>query len=133
MNSEVMNSEMTTTLMNFVSPSALHSLGWSLLHFLWQGTALAALAAAAMALCRRTTARYTIGVAALALMLLAPVATFFFYAQGHSGGADASKSSPLAAVAWPTARGSAAASGSTPISTFVSSHAPPRTIEIWLV
>ena len=42
-------------LMNWVSPSAMQSLGWALLHFLWQGTALAALAAAAMALCRRAS------------------------------------------------------------------------------
>ena len=35
-----------TTLMNWLSPSAMQSLGWALLHFLWQGTALAALAAA---------------------------------------------------------------------------------------
>ena len=64
---------MTTTLMNWVSPSAMQSLGWALLHFLWQGTALAALAAAAMALCRRASTRYLVGVGALALMLLAPV------------------------------------------------------------
>src|SRR5271154_2463584 len=70
--------EMTTSLMNLLSPTAMHSLGWALLHFLWQGTALAALAAAAMALCRRAAARYVIGVGALALMLLAPLATFVF-------------------------------------------------------
>jgi hypothetical protein len=44
------------------------------------------------------------------LMLVAPVATFVFYSQ-HSGVADTAKSSPFAAVAWPIARGSAAASG----------------------
>ena len=52
-----------TSLMNWLSPSAMQSLGWALLHFLWQGTALAALAAGAMALCRRTSARYIVGVA----------------------------------------------------------------------
>ena len=66
-----------TTLLNWLSPSAMQSLGWALLHFLWQGTALAALAAAAMALCRRASARYLLGVGALVLMLLAPLATFF--------------------------------------------------------
>ena len=109
----------------------MHSLGWALLHFLWQGTALAALAAAAMALCRRASARYAIGVGALVLMLLAPLATFFFYSQGHSGVADTAKSSPLAAAAWPTARGRDAASGSTP--TTVSSDALPGFVEVWLV
>ena len=103
---------MTSTLMNFLPPNAMQSLGWALLHFLWQGTALAALAAAAMALCRRTSARYVVAVGALLLMLLAPLATLLLYSQ-HSGVADTAKSSPLAAVAWPTARGRAAASGPT--------------------
>ena len=122
-----------TNLMNSLSPTAMHSLGWALLHFLWQGTALAALAAGAMALCRRAAVRYAIGVGALLLMVLAPLVTFVSYSQpsysqmfysqpfypqsfnsqGHSGVADTAKSSPLAAVAWPTARGRAAASGST--------------------
>jgi beta-lactamase regulating signal transducer with metallopeptidase domain len=66
------------SLMNWLSPSAMHSLGWTLLHFLWQGTALAALAAVLMALCRSASARYVLAVGTLALMLVAPVATFFF-------------------------------------------------------
>ena len=37
-------------LMSWISPNAMHALGWALLHFLWEGTALAALAALAMAL-----------------------------------------------------------------------------------
>jgi hypothetical protein len=87
-------------------------LGWALLHFLWQGTALAALAAAAMAVCRRASTRYLVGVGALALMLFAPVATFFFYSQQHSGVADAAKSSsPLAAAVQSFARGGVGASG----------------------
>ena len=106
-----MTAAMTTTLMHWFSPGAMQSLGWALLHFIWQGTALAALAAAAMALCRRASTRYLLGVGALALMLLAPLATFFFYSQQHSGVADTAKSSPLAA-AWPTARDRDAASGS---------------------
>jgi len=105
-----MTGTMTKAMMNWLSPTAMQSLGWALLHFLWQGTALAALAAAAMALCRRASARYVLGVGALVLMLLAPLATFF-YAQQHSGVADAAKSSPLAAAAWSTARGRDAASG----------------------
>ena len=46
-----------TTLTNWLSPSAMHSLGWTLLHFLWQGTAVAALAAVVMTLCRRASCR----------------------------------------------------------------------------
>jgi len=105
-----MTGTMTKEIMNWLSPTAMQSLGWALLHFLWQGTALAALAAAAMALCRRASSRYALAVSALALMLLAPLATFF-YVQQHSGVTDAAKSSPLAAAAWSTARGRDAASG----------------------
>jgi beta-lactamase regulating signal transducer with metallopeptidase domain len=66
-----------TSITNWLSPTAMHSLGWALLHFLWQGTALAALSAATMALCRRASIRYALGVITLALMLAAPVATLF--------------------------------------------------------
>jgi beta-lactamase regulating signal transducer with metallopeptidase domain/uncharacterized protein YnzC (UPF0291/DUF896 family) len=89
---------MTTTLMTAFSPSTMHSLGWALLHFLWQGTAIAAFAAAAMALCHRSSMRYWVGVAALLLMLVAPFATFAFYAQQHDGGPGNATSSPLAAT-----------------------------------
>ena len=37
-----------TSLTNWISPSVMRSLGWALLHFLWQGAALAALAAVLM-------------------------------------------------------------------------------------
>ena len=53
------------SLMNSLPPTVMHSLGWALLHFLWQGTALAAVGAAAMALCRRAAVRYAIGVGRL--------------------------------------------------------------------
>ncbi|HEY4903312.1 MAG TPA: M56 family metallopeptidase [Candidatus Sulfotelmatobacter sp.] len=66
-----------TTLADWLSPQTMHALGWTLLHFLWQGAALAALAAAAMAASRNASARYFIGVSGLVLMLATPVATFF--------------------------------------------------------
>lgn len=65
-----------TFLAPWLSPILLKLLALSLLHFLWQGTALAALAYVAMALCRGASARYAVGVAVLALMLAAPVGTF---------------------------------------------------------
>src|SRR5258708_3026699 len=119
------------SLINLLSPSAMHSLGWALLHFLWQGTALAAIAAAAMALCRRPSGRYAIGVGALVLMLLAPLVTFFAVSQGHSGVAATAKSSPLAAATRPTARGRDSASGSTTV--LNASKALPGFVEGWLV
>jgi beta-lactamase regulating signal transducer with metallopeptidase domain len=93
-----------SSLLHWFSPNAMHALGWALLHFLWQGMALAALAAAAMAFCRRTSARYLVGITTLGLMLIAPVATFLFYSQQHSVIADTANSSPLPAVAWPIAK-----------------------------
>src|SRR5271156_4042572 len=66
----------TTSLTSWLSPSMMQSLGWTLLHFLWQGTALSALAAVLMSLCRRASRRYVVGVGTLVLMLAAPVLTF---------------------------------------------------------
>src|SRR5580693_3726904 len=87
------------SITNWLSPGAMHSLGWTLLHFLWQGTAIAALAAVLMTLCRRASTRYVLAVGALALMLAAPVATFFFLS---SSGASAPAKSSLAGETQPT-------------------------------
>lgn len=120
------------TLVNWLSPRTMQSLGWALLHFLWQGTALAALAAVAMSLCRRASTRYVLGVGALALMLLAPLATFF-YSQQRSGVADTAKSSTLAA-AQTTVRDRDAASGPTHVSSPVRSSLQPSLDTLpWLV
>jgi beta-lactamase regulating signal transducer with metallopeptidase domain len=62
----------------------MHALGWALLHFLWQGTAVGALAAILMAFCRRASARYAVAVGALLIMLAAPVATFFSVARSRA-------------------------------------------------
>src|SRR5262249_37235428 len=61
----------------WLAPDVLRNLGLALSHFIWQGAALAALAAAAIAVARKASAGYAIAVAALALMLVAPVVTFF--------------------------------------------------------
>jgi bla regulator protein blaR1 len=116
-------------LMSWISPNAMHALGWALLHFLWEGTALAALAALAMALCRRTSARYLVGVATLVLMLIAPLATFLFYSQPHSAVAQTASSSRLVAVAWPVAKnGAARVASSAP-----SLDAIPWLVQAWLL
>jgi beta-lactamase regulating signal transducer with metallopeptidase domain len=115
----------TASLLNSISPGTMRALGWALLHFLWQGTAIAAISGAAMALTHRSSVRYVLGVGALVLMFAAPLATFFYSqqfdsraldAQKYSGAADTAKSSPLVAASWPSARGRAAASGSMPLS-----------------
>src|SRR6266704_831432 len=60
----------------WISPEVLRTLGWTLLHFLWQGAALAAVFAVAAAVCRRASARYAVAVGALVLMMISPVVTF---------------------------------------------------------
>ena len=119
-----------TTLTNWLSPSAMHSLGWTLLHFLWQGTAIAALAAVLMTLCRRASARYALAVGALVLMLAAPVATFFVLTS--SGKAAPATSSPVAYSELAT--GSAAVKASSEFSRFSPSlDTLPWLVEAWLL
>ena len=104
---------MTTALIHWLSPSTMQALGWTLLHFLWQGTALAALAAGFMALSGRAQVRYRIGVAALVLMFLAPVGTFVLSSQPHS--AFSTPSQPVAS-AWAAAKAKYQASATAPSS-----------------
>src|ERR1051325_10783605 len=55
----------------------IDALGWTLLHFLWEGVAIAVLLAAALAALRGTNARirYVVNCAALVLMPIAFLAT----------------------------------------------------------
>src|SRR5882672_12436369 len=57
--------------------NATHALGWALVHFLWQGAALAIVLAVTLALIRSTAARtrYTFAIVTLAAMLVVLVAT----------------------------------------------------------
>jgi len=51
-------------------------LGWTLIHFLWQGSAIAAVYSIARIFSKNPEARYFVACAALSLMVAAPVATF---------------------------------------------------------
>ena len=57
--------------------NATHALGWALVHFLWQGSALALLLGVGLSLTRKAGAqtRYTLSLIALAAMLILPLAT----------------------------------------------------------
>ena len=121
-----------TTLTSWLPPSAMHSLGWALLHFLWQGTALAALAAVFMALCRRSSMRYALAVGALILMLAAPIATFFLLTP--SGMATPAPHS--AAVHTPVAARQAAPKTSSGVARYSPSFETlplPWLVEAWLL
>ncbi len=61
---------------NWISPELPRMLGWTLLHFLWQGAGLAALFAVTTAVCRSAPTRYALAVGALVLMMVSPVITF---------------------------------------------------------
>jgi len=58
------------------APEVLRALGLALSHFLWQGAALAALAAGGIAVARQASSRYLVALAALVAMVAAPVITF---------------------------------------------------------
>src|SRR5437867_6226761 len=58
------------------APDTLRTLGWSLLHFVWQGFALAAVASVALTLFRRASTRYIVGVLTLFAMVASVACTF---------------------------------------------------------
>jgi hypothetical protein len=65
-----------TAFANWFTADVLRTLGLALAHFIWQGAAVGALSAVAIAAARSASVRYIIGVAALALMVAAPVITY---------------------------------------------------------
>lgn len=81
-------------LADWLSPATLHILALALLHFLWQGAALAALAYVAMALFRSAATRYVVAVAAMMLMVSAPIVTFWVLQAQEQTGARASSVEP---------------------------------------
>jgi beta-lactamase regulating signal transducer with metallopeptidase domain len=74
---------------DWLSPATSRLLALALLHFLWQGAALAALAYVVMAVCRSAATRYVAAVIVLVLMVSAPVATFFLLQVRERAGAPA--------------------------------------------
>ena len=74
---------MSTFPVFLARPSVAH-LGWTLLHFLWQGALISAFYAAVRALASRwisNHARYTLACLSLAIMVLAPILTYGFLAS----------------------------------------------------
>jgi beta-lactamase regulating signal transducer with metallopeptidase domain len=61
---------------NWISPEILRALGWTLLHFLWQGAAIAAVFAVTVTTCRSAAARYALALGTMILMMAAPIVTF---------------------------------------------------------
>jgi beta-lactamase regulating signal transducer with metallopeptidase domain len=131
---------MTSTVMKLLSPTVMQTLAWALLHFLWQGTALAALGAALMALARRARVRYVVGTAVLLLMFIAPIATGVLSWQPHSALAERSQPFDSAGTtsvqhrAIPSAASSSVEASSLTASSQESSPGMlPWLVEAWLV
>ncbi len=82
---------------SWISPEILRTLGWTLLHFLWQGAGLAASFAVACAVCRSASARYALAVGALVLMLVSPVITFTWL---HAQASPAVRTGAEGALTW---------------------------------
>jgi len=87
------------TLTEILSHSFVHKLGWTLLHLLWQGAAVALLLGIVLRLLRKSSAnlRYVVACSALALVVLAPAVTFFLIsAPPTSAGIESAPVGPLA-------------------------------------
>lgn len=67
-----------TALLSWIPLEIARDLGWTLVHFLWQGLLLAALLHAILPLCRSAIARHNCALATLLMMAWAPPATFLF-------------------------------------------------------
>ncbi|HYJ39758.1 MAG TPA: M56 family metallopeptidase [Steroidobacteraceae bacterium] len=76
----------------------MRTLAWSLLHFLWQGAAIAAVAAAFMFVFRKPATRYLVGIAALALMLVSFGITFTLISGSSGAAAEVSAAGAPAAA-----------------------------------
>jgi beta-lactamase regulating signal transducer with metallopeptidase domain len=68
-------------LFDSVNAETIRLIGMALLHFVWQGVAIAAAAFTGMTLVRRAAGKYVVAVAMLALMMASPVTTFLVLAQ----------------------------------------------------
>ena len=89
----------------WMPPETGRDLGWTLIHFLWQGLLLAALLNTLLPMCRSAIARHNCAVATLVLMTLAPIATFLFLHDFAKGGVAAAGALPLASISAPGMNG----------------------------
>ena len=99
-----------TALAHLATLPLVHTLGWTLLHFCWQGAIVALLLACVLALVpsRASRLRYAVALAALLLLAILPVITFSVLerniqpASGHVTFAAGEGNSVLAPEPWTT-------------------------------
>ena len=117
---------------HWFTPDVLRGLGLSLLHFLWQGAALAALAAAAIALARKASTRYAIAVVALISMVAAPAVTYFVLHQSEPA-FTASPQTVAPTIAQAASLAARRAVASTTASRFLSGGLLTAFVELWFI
>src|ERR1700747_2165141 len=117
---------------HWFTPDVLRYLGLSLLHFLWQGAALAALAAAAIALAPKASTRYAIAVVALISMVAAPAVTYFVLHQSEPA-FTVSPQTVAPTIAQAASLAARRAVASTPGSRFLSGGLLPGFVELWFI
>jgi len=124
-----------TGLTSLFAPDTLRTLGWSLLHFVWQGFALAAVASVALTLFRRASARYIVGVLALLAMVASVAITFVLLLNSESAlQATEAAATPVVAFMQETfsAQSGHAVLAGAPAVKSLSAQALPLLVEFWL-
>jgi len=124
-----------TGLTSLFAPDTLRTLGWSLLHFVWQGFALAAVAAVALALFRRASTRYIVGVLTLFAMVASVACTFVVLLNSQAAmQATESAATPFIVLTQKTffAQTVQPALAGAPAVKSLSAQALPLLVEFWL-
>jgi beta-lactamase regulating signal transducer with metallopeptidase domain len=93
-----------TGLIAWTGTAVVEALGWTLIHFIWEGAALALLLYVLLAFSRSATIRYALSLGVLAAMALAPLVTFAVLRQQPHGSSQYG-SSQHASSQWPAALG----------------------------
>jgi beta-lactamase regulating signal transducer with metallopeptidase domain/protein associated with RNAse G/E len=124
-----------TDLTRWFAPDTLRTLGWSLLHFVWQGFALAAVASVAFTLFRRAAARYIVGVLTLFAMVASVAVTFVLLLNSESAlQATEAVATPVVVFVQRTftAQPAQLVLAGTPTVKSLSAQALPWLVEFWL-
>ncbi len=87
-----------SSALQFAEHPLVNALGWTLLHFVWQGAVIGLITYLILRVVRPTLAstRYLFGVAALGVTLVAPIVSFVSIVQNGPGVPTASWSAPAA-------------------------------------
>ena len=114
----------------WISESMVIALGWTLLHFLWQGTLVAVFYGTLNVLLQRSSAaaRYFLGCASLAMIMVLPATTFFLTQSAQQALAKQSISTTKAPLPLPPIPDS----GSQPSTANEAPRSWSETVESWV-